>query len=574
MFALSELYSSGDCPSVHFFKPWWDLVIDYLNFGIMILTLIAFAKVTLSDQQGLICIGIEKTYSWAQIKYLNSKCSYTFTGRLLVHYPYAIFFQWLLLICIHHGWLLHPAIFSKFDAFYGIFKKMCNITPKYYRNPNTFQMASELSFDSHNQDKIEVLHVKLLYLLTENSYIITVYKVKTIASCIAGMGSTISVLTAIYFARQFPLNFKCDFGTTNIGIELDDVSCNISPAWFLYGLMIANVFVVFCVTLLSLNGIVWMIRRGLFGANDMADIFGSTSEYYGGLPGFKDFQLCILLVQKNIRDGNVMFETVKACIKGQAKKFKRFNYKRRGTVDHGKQMIVQTRDLEESKTFVRWIADQLGLDEAENSQDSNHLFDCIRFVQDGLGVVNFDVCKSMRELIADEIERNPIYFKTLIDKDTDVPDYEAYVKQLRLGTTFGKQYVLMAASCILQVRLVIIHCHPRKKVNEVFMPYKPKYQTNLTEPNSTRFLTFISPHFYHATYNLPVKADWPTILTKRRLYATDSRFRADMRNAAVRCINTLNVSNSTKSMNSDLHADRDDNVTMEMPVMGLKRGRK
>ena len=508
------------------------------------------------------------------MNYLNSKCSYAFTGKFLVHYPFAVFISWALLSCIHSGWLSHPAVFSKFEAFYSIFKDMCTVQPKYYRNPNTFQMASELSFDSHNKDKIEILHNKLLYLLTEKSYLLTVYKVKTLILTFTGLGSTVTLLCSLYFARSFPLNFKCEFATKGIGIDLDDVVCNLSPALFLYGLLYGNALISLCITALSFNGVLWMVGQKLFGQNDMADVFGSTAEYYGGMPGFKDFQFCILLLRKNIRDGNVMFETVKACIKGQDKKFKRFNYARRSTDFQACKLTLPTKVLEESKTFVGWIADQLGLAEVENSQDSNHLFDCITLVQDSLGIIDFDVRKNMRTKVVDEIARNPWHYKTLIDKDMSIPDYETFVRQLRLESTFGRQYVLMAAANIFQVRLVMIHCHPRKNFEEIFLPYKREYRARQNDQIPTRFLTFINPHFYHATVDLPVKADWPTILTKRRMYATDSRFRANMRNAAVRCFNSLIENNSSKNLASRTNVDKEDVTTIEMPVMGLKRGRK
>ena len=506
--------------------------------------------------------------------YLNSKCSYAFSGKFLVHYPFAVLISWALLSCIHSGWLSHPAVFSKFDAFYSIFKDMCTVQPKYYRNPNTFQMASELSFDSHNKDKIEILHNKLLYLLTEKSYLLTVYKVKTLMLTATGLGSTVVLLSSIYFTRSFPLNFKCEFESEDIGVDFDDVVCNLSPALFLYGLMYGNTVISLCITALSFNGVLWMVGQTLFGHNDMADVFGSTSEYYGGMPGFKDFQFCILLLRKNIRDGNVMFETVKACIKGQDKKFKRFNYARRSTDVQTCKITLPTKVLEESKTFVGWIADQLGLAEVENSQDSNHLFDCITFVQDSMGIIDLGVQKNMRTKVVDEIARNPWHYKSLIDKDPSIPEYEKFVRQLRLASTFGRQYVLMASANIFQVRLVMIHCHPRKNFEEVFLPFNRENRARQNHQIPTRFLTFINPHFYHATVDLPVKADWPTILTKRRMYATDSRFRANMRNAAVRCFNSLIEHSSSKNLASRNNVDKEDVTSIEMPVMGLKRGRK
>lgn len=67
MFALSELYTGRDSLSINFFKPWWDLIIDYLNMGMLLLALIAFANVTFVENEGIICIGKDKTYSWTQV---------------------------------------------------------------------------------------------------------------------------------------------------------------------------------------------------------------------------------------------------------------------------------------------------------------------------------------------------------------------------------------------------------------------------------------------------------------------------------------------------------------------------
>ena len=67
MFALSEICAGRDSTSINFFKPWWDLIIDYLNMGMLLLALIAFANVTFVENEGILCIGKEKSYSWAQV---------------------------------------------------------------------------------------------------------------------------------------------------------------------------------------------------------------------------------------------------------------------------------------------------------------------------------------------------------------------------------------------------------------------------------------------------------------------------------------------------------------------------
>ena len=67
MFALTEICTGRDSTSITFFKPWWDLIIDYLNMGMLLLALIAFANVTFVENEGILCIGKEKSYSWAQV---------------------------------------------------------------------------------------------------------------------------------------------------------------------------------------------------------------------------------------------------------------------------------------------------------------------------------------------------------------------------------------------------------------------------------------------------------------------------------------------------------------------------
>ena len=96
----------------------------------------------------------------------------------------------------------------------------------------------------------------------------------------------------------------------------------------------------------------------------------------------------------------------------------------------------------------------------------------------------------------------------------------------------GCQYAVFAVANILNVRIVIIHCHISNGFNEVFEPIEslgPGFQLR------TRFLTFVSPHYFHATKF--IKADNASIdevKEKRTRYASDERYRHFLRQASVR----------------------------------------
>lgn len=199
------------------------------------------------------------------------------------------------------------------------------------------------------------------------------------------------------------------------------------------------------------------------------------------------------------------------------------------------------REFHECSIFVRWIANQLGLDEIPNSMDSNHLFVCLEIIRDSLGFINFDVSSPLRQVIADEIQSHPALYKTIIDDDTDIPDFEAFCDRLRKSETFASQYVLMAAATLFRVKIIIIHCESACKLPEIYIP---KRQPIIPIGNSTdtlpiRYLTYVSPHFYHATIDLPINSDWPHILSRRMKFNRDSRFRADLRSSAVRSVCAL-----------------------------------
>ena len=96
----------------------------------------------------------------------------------------------------------------------------------------------------------------------------------------------------------------------------------------------------------------------------------------------------------------------------------------------------------------------------------------------------------------------------------------------------GCQYAVFAVANILNVRIVIIHCHISNGFNEVFEPIE------LLGPGfhlPTRFLTFVSPHYFHATKFIKTdNANTDEVKDKRTRYASDERYRHFLRQASVR----------------------------------------
>ena len=108
------------------FKPWWEIVIDYIILALLLITLLSWTRVISADASGLLCLPVEKTidFSFNFAKYFNSRCAQEFNGKLLLYYPYLLFIQWMSLFLIQKAWLKVPVVTSKFDSYYDIFHEI------------------------------------------------------------------------------------------------------------------------------------------------------------------------------------------------------------------------------------------------------------------------------------------------------------------------------------------------------------------------------------------------------------------------------------------------------------------
>ena len=96
MISLSDARRfSEESPAIKNFKPWWEIIIDYMLLALLLICLLAWARVTSLEASGLICVPMNTnvTYGFTEYRYANSRCSQEFETKLVLYYPYILFFS-------------------------------------------------------------------------------------------------------------------------------------------------------------------------------------------------------------------------------------------------------------------------------------------------------------------------------------------------------------------------------------------------------------------------------------------------------------------------------------------------
>eukprot|EP00794_Sanderia_malayensis_P009252 gene9252-10230_t len=547
MISLSDAQKfSEESPSIKKFKPWWEITLDYMILALLLICLLAWARVTSVEASGLICIpqgNLNATYGFVEFRYANSRCSQEFETKLIVYYPYLLFFQWVVAFLIQRTWLKVPVVITKLDAFHNIFCEMSSIMPTFRRNKQSFRMLPELIYDDENASKVKVLHDKLMFLLAEKSYLLRIYRGKVVILLLSSLAFVSAMVYWLCVIHTPKADIDCSLKGDANARQFKYLICNFSPAFFLYGVMCVNSFMLFMVVTFSCQGLYWTFKQNSFA--DHAGIFGQMIDHYTGLPGFKDLQFCMSLVRTNARDGNITFEIIKSCLRQDAQRLE----DEKKTDSQSSSSTRRARDFEQEHAIVRQIAQELGLELIDNHQNTDHLFDCLGYIRDSLGSVHVDVTSSMREKLASEIQSNPMHFKTMIDNDPTKLGYDDVIERIRNRDVFGNQYAIAAAANVLQVRIVVIHCQSTSRNREVFEPYSTGNSLSSSQSRTTCFIAFTSPHYYHATrvmanisprqhcnYGGAAEEERARRARARGRFASDEKYRNSVRMTASRLI--------------------------------------
>ena len=541
---------SEESPAIKSFKPWWEILIDHMLLASLLICLLAWARVTSTEASGLVCVPLISniSYGYTEFRYANSRCSQEFATKLILYYPYLLLFQWIVTFLVQKAWLKVPVVVTKLDAFHDIFCQMCSITPTFIRNKRSYQMLPELTFEGENFDQVKVLHDKLMFLLTEMSYLLRIYRAKIFILLAISFVFATGMVIWLYVIYIPKADIKCHLEGDKTAHEFKSLICNFSSAFFLYSAMCLNLIMLCLVIVFSSYGLFWSFRQKSFAEH--TGIFGQMIDLYTGLPGFNDLQFCMSLVRSNVRDGNLMFETIKSCLRQQAYQLDEKNNIR--------AKADRARDFGQEHGIVKLIAQQLGLQLINNRQDANHLFGCLAYIRSCLSHVELEISSELRDRLADEIQRNPLHFKSTIDNDTKEGTYDQVIEEMRLPFTFGNQYAVAAAANVFKVRIVVIHCQSTSEYREVFEPFAGN------QSRGTFFLTFTGKHYYHSTKKVQkADDDFERFVQARVRFAQDDKYRNSIRQSASRSIERSDEGESTQDKISAIPESTNQGMTSE-----------
>lgn len=110
------------------FKPWWEYIADYLSHVLLLVALFSWTFVLQQNGSGVNCLLKESssTLFWNSIfsRYCSQRCAVDLYNGVLVHYPYLVFLQWMLLLFCQMFWLKLPVVNTKLKALQNIIQSI------------------------------------------------------------------------------------------------------------------------------------------------------------------------------------------------------------------------------------------------------------------------------------------------------------------------------------------------------------------------------------------------------------------------------------------------------------------
>lgn len=592
------------------FKAWWDVMLDYMVTAAGVIILLIFSRIATYETGMLICThpGVGESYGYSESRYINSRCCRESNAWALIFYPYVMFFTWMIISTIHLTWLKIPAILSKMEGFSEILNGIFSTTPINYRDPNKpFQITKEFVYDEENSKTIDRLLNRLQYLLTDKPYLRRSYILKHILVMIFCLISLFFTFGTMASWAKYDLSFECHMshdlpikrGYPDGNPNGRPTLCHLNSGFFILFTIHFDALVRIIMICLSAIAMGWIYKdkwkflmpkkkkkRFIKSDNNDEDdkktkeineeqidednderVFGEADSYLSGLPSYVDLLFWIELLKRNSHDGNLMYNSIRSCIRTYCKQFRnvprggrRLKVKEnddniKNNDDQNKNITISKMKqndalklLQDNVYYVNLLCKMLGFIQMPNSMEPEHLFDCLDEIRDSLGNVVFPTGLTMREEIANEIEKFPDVYKTIIDEDLYFPDYETYCSRIRNKLTYGSRYVLLAAATILRIRIVLIHFSPVEIYPEVYNPVRQTVimsqkkgtretfskLNNETSSLPVKFLTFIEPYFYNNTEDCEIDADWPHIVLRRSKYSINYRFRNEQKRKVIR----------------------------------------
>ena len=310
------------------FKPWWETVIGYLILSLLILTLFSWAKVVTAEASGLLCIPLNTKigYSYNLAKYFNSKCAQQFENKILLNYPYLLFFQWLLLSICQKFWLKLPVVQNKFETFIELFK-----------------LLKEMESTQITTEETNKMNDKINRVFNEHSFLSILYTTKEMLTMITSTFTLCSLTTWMTSLDFFETDFVCSLTMTYS--PANSLVCNLQPVQYIYVTIISNVVILICITSISCYASYYSLMRK-WGKNY------KISSGLRNLSAYKDLCFCVCFLKTSSQERQSILHALTKYDTSQSQNIKR------------DVTGMDSRDY----YVVKWVCDYLGLNILKSSE--------------------------------------------------------------------------------------------------------------------------------------------------------------------------------------------------------------
>lgn len=320
---------TSDSHATRKFKPWWETMIGYLILSLLILTIFSWAKVVTAEASGLLCIPLDTKfgYSYNLAKYFNSKCAQQFENKILLHYPYLLFLQWLLLSICQKLWLKLPMVQNKFETFIELFKMLKEINST-ITTTNTLKNEIDRVFNEH-------------------SFLSIFYTVKEMLTTILST-FTFCLLTAWMTSLDF---FKSDFkcSLTMSYSPASSLVCNLQPVQYIYITIISNVVILLCISLISFYACSYSLR------SKWEKQHYKLSSSLKKLNAYKDLCFCVCFLKTSSQERQIILHALANYDTLQSKSI---------------EYAVTGLESRDDHDVVKYVCDYLGLNILQSSEEN------------------------------------------------------------------------------------------------------------------------------------------------------------------------------------------------------------
>ena len=325
---------TADSHATRKFKAWWETVIGYLILSLLILTLFSWAKVVTAEASGLLCIPLDTKigYSYNLAKYFNSKCAQQFENKILLHYPYLLFFQWLLLSVCQNFWLKLPVVQNKFETFMELFKLLKEME-------STSNRGIKTTTTNTISDKIDQV-------FNEHSFLSILYTVKEVFITILSAFTLCLITTWMTSLDFFKSDFECSL-TMFYSTPAISLVCNLQPAQYIYVTIISNVVILLCITTINCYACYFSLLRKWEKQYKMSNSLRTLNAY-------KDICFCICFLKTSLQERQIILHTLT-------------NYHHTSQKIRSDVTGMEARDYD----VVKYVCDYLGLNILQSSEENS-----------------------------------------------------------------------------------------------------------------------------------------------------------------------------------------------------------